>query len=341
MNKLTTVGIDLAKDLFALVAFSPSGQELWHKNLRRRQLLNFLAKQPRCEVAMEACASAHYWGREIGKLGHSVSLLPPQHVKGYQRGQKNNPNDARAIAEASQHGKVRPVRVKTLEQQDEQLLGDLRRQLTQDQTRLINQVRALLGEYGIVIPKGVAALYKAIPGLLEDGENALTPQLRLVLYRQYQRLLTLREDRDWYERQIKAQARQDEVCCRLMEVPSIGPIVSDGLKGWMGNGLQFRRGRDASAALGLVPRQHSSGDYQQLLGITKRGDRYVRSQVVHGARSVVRHAKHKTDPLSQWINRLVATRGFNKATVALANKVVRIAWVIIARGEHYQPRTTV
>lgn len=341
MNKLTTIGIDLAKNLFALVAFKPSGQELWHRNLRRRQLLSFLAKQPPCHVAMEACAGAHYWGREIMKLGHSVSLLPPQHVKCYQRGQKNNPNDARAIAEASQHGKVRPVRVKTLEQQDEQLLGDLCRQITQDQTRLINQVRALLAEYGIVIPRGPAALYRTIPELLEDGENGLTERLRLVLYRQHQRLLALREERDGYERQLKAQAHQDEVCGRLMEVPGIGPIVSGVLKGWMGDGKQFRRGRDASAALGLVPRQHSSGDYQQLLGITKHGDRYVRSQVVHGARSVARWAKGKSDPLSQWINRLVATRGFNKATVALANKLVRIAWVIIARGEHYQPRATV
>lgn len=340
MNKLTTIAIDLAKNLFALVAFKPSGQELWHRNLRRRQLLSFLAKQPPSHIAMEACAGAHYWGREIMKLGHSVSLLPPQHVKGYQRGQKNNPNDARAIAEASQHGKVRPVRVKTLEQQDEQLLGDLCRQLTQDQTRLINQVRALLAEYGVVIPKGPAALYRALPELLEDGENGLTPALRQVLYRQHQRLLALREERNGYERQLKVQARQDEVCGRLMEVPGIGPIVSGVLKGWMGDGRQFRRGRDASAALGLVPRQHSSGDYQQLLGITKRGDRYVRSQVVHGARSVVQWAKGKSDPLSQWINRLVATRGFNKATVALANKLVRIAWVIVVRGEHYQPRAT-
>lgn len=338
MNKLTTIGIDLAKDLFALVAFNPGGQELWHRNLRRRQLLRFMAKQAPCHVAMEACAGAHYWGREIMKQGHSVSQLPPQHVKGYQRGQKNNPNDARAIAEANQHGKVRPVRIKTLEEQDEQLLDDLRRQLTQDQTRLINQVRALLGEYGRVVPKGVAALYRAIPELLEDGENGLTPRLRRVLYRQYQRLLALREERDWYEGQIKAQANQDAVCGRLMEIPGIGPIISSVLKSWMGDGRQFRRGRDASAALGLVPRQHSSGDYQQLLGITKRGDRYVRSQIVHGARSVVRHARHKDDPLSQWINRLVATRGYNKATVALANKLVRIAWVIVARGEHYQPR---
>lgn len=341
MNKLTTVGIDLAKYSFALAAFSPTGKELWRKHLRRRQLLSFLTKQPPCHIAMEACAGAHYWGREFRELGHTVSLLPPQYVKGYQRGQKNNPNDACAIAEASQHGKVRPVRIKTLEEQDAQLFDDLRRQLIQEQTRLINQVRALLAEYGIVIPQGVARLYNAVPELLEDGENALTPRLRLVLYRQYHRLLMLREERDWYEHQIKVQAHQDEVCCRLMEVPAIGPINSSSLKGWLGDGQQFKRGRDASAALGVVPRQYSTGDHQQLLGITKRGDRYVRSQVIHGCRSVVQHAKNKTDPLSQWINRLVATRGFNKATVALANKVVRIAWVIVARGERYQPRATV
>lgn len=336
MNKLTIIGIDLAKDAFSLIAASPAGKILWRKDLRRRRLLSFLAKQEPCHIAMEACAGAHYWAREFIKLGHTVSLLPAQYVKAYQRGQKNNPNDAFGIVEAVR----RPVRVKTVEEQEEQLFDGLHRQLIHDQTRLINQVRALLTEFGIAIRKGVAPLYKAVPELLEDGENGLTSQLRLVLHRQYRRLLALRDEREWYEHQIKTRSRQDEVCCRLMKIPGLGPLNSHSLKGWMGDGLQFRRGRDASAALGVVPKQHSTGDHQHLLGITKKGNRYVRSQVIHGCRSVVQHAKNKTDPLSRWINRLVATRGTNKATVALANKVVRIAWVIVARGEHYKPRAT-
>jgi len=340
MNKLTIIGIDLAKDAFSLIAASSAGKVLWRKDLRRRRLLSFVAKLEPCHIAMEACAGAHYWAREFLKCGHTVSLLPPQYVKAYQRGQKNNPNDAFGIVEAARHSSIRPVRIKTVEEQDAQLFDGVHRQLIRDQTRLINQVRALLAEYGIVIRKGVAPLYKAVPQLLEDGENGLTPQLRLVLYRQYQRLLGLREERGWYEHQITTQSRQDEVCRRLMEVPGLGPLNSNALKGWLGDALQFKRGREASAALGIVPKQHSTGDHQHLLGITKRGNRYVRSSVIHGCRSVVQHAKNKTDPLSQWVNRLVATRGTNKATVALANKVVRIAWVIVARGEHYQPRAT-
>lgn len=341
MNNLRMIGIDLAKNTFALVALSPTGKVLWRRTLQRSQVLRFLANQERSHVAMEACAGAHYWGREIRQLGHTVSLLPPQHVKAYCRGQKNDFNDAAAIAEACQHGHIRPVRVKTLAEQDARLFEELRLQLSREHIRLVNQVRALLAEYGIVIRQGVTALYTAVPELLDDDANALTPRLRLLLNRQYQRLQALRTELAWYAHEVKRQASEDDVCCRLMEVPGIGPIVSGTLKHWMGDGLQFRRGRDASAALGLVPRQHSSGGHQLLLGISKRGSREVRSQVVHGARAVVTQAARKIDPLSQWINRLVATRGYNKATVALANKLVRIAWVIVARGEHYQPKTAI
>jgi transposase len=337
MNNLRTIGIDLAKNIFALVALSTTGKVLWRRTLKRSQVLRFLANQERSHVAMEACAGAHYWGREIRQLGHTVSLLPPQHVKAYCRGQKNDYNDAAGIAEACQHGHIRPVRIKTRVEQDAQLLNELRLQLSREHTRLVNQIRGLLAEYGIVIRTGVTALYTAVPELLDDT-NALTPQLRLLLNRQYQRLQALRGELNWYEHEVKRQAYEDDVCGRLMEAPGYGPIVSSAVKHWMGDGKQFMRGRDASAALGLVPRQHSSGGHQHLSGISKRGNRYVRALVVHGARAVVTQAGHKDDPLSQWINRLVATRGFNKATVALANKLVRIAWVIVARGEHYQPK---
>ena len=336
MAKHTVIGLDLAKNSFSLVALAPQGREQWRKTVKRGQLLKLLAKQLPCEVAMEACAGSHYWAREIERQGHAVVMLPPQHVKGYQRGQKNDYNDARAIAEACLHGHIRPVVVKTVAQQDAHLLQDVRRQLIQERVRLGNQIRALLMEYGVVLPKGVSLLRRRIPGLLEDGENGMSPLSRQLLQRQYQRWCQLCDELSWYERELVRQAREDDVCRRLSELPGFGPVVSSVFKSWIGDGRQFRRGRDASAALGVVPRQHSTGGREMLLGITKRGDRYVRATIVHGARSVVLHAKGKEDRLSCWINRLVAERGHNKAVVALANKLVRMAWVIVARGEHYQ-----
>lgn len=336
MTQHTVIGVDLAKTSFSLVALAPQGQERWRKTVKRGQVLKLLAKQAPCAVALEACAGAHYWGRQIEQLGHRVVMLPPQHVKAYLRGQKNDYNDARAIAEACQHGHVRSVRIKTVVHQDAQLLNDVRRQLNQERVRLGNQIRALLVEYGVALPKGVSALRRRVPEVLENAEHGLTALSRELLLRQYRRWCDLCQELSWYDSQLVRQAREDEVCRRLSELPGFGPMVSSVVKGWMGDGRQFRCGREASAALGVVPRQHSTGGREVLLGITKKGDRYVRATVVHGARSVVQHAKGKEDRLSRWINRLVAERGHNKAVVALANKLVRIAWVIVARGEQYQ-----
>ena len=336
MKKDTTIGIDLAKNVFALVALNQAGKESWRKTVRRKQLLALLAKQEQCMVAMEACGSSHYWAREIRKLGHDVQLLPPQHVKGYLRGQKNDYNDASAIAEACQHGKIRPVPIKSPEQQSKQSFHVIRRSIANERVRLSNQLRGILAEYGISLPKGVATLRRELPFILEDAENDLPIELRTLLARQYERFRDIEEELAWYEQQIKLQVKQDEVCQRLNEVPGIGPVIASSLKSWMGDGRQFSRGRDASAALGLVPRQHSSGGKNVLLGITKRGDSHMRALVVHGARSILSRVEGKTDPLSKWAQKLKTNRGFNKAAVALANKLVRIAWVIIARGETYR-----
>ena len=336
MNKHTTIGFDLAKQVFHLMKIDRSGTEVQRKKLRRSQVLRYFAQQPAEHIAMEACAGGHYWARELQVLGHTVELLPAQHIKGYVRGQKNDYNDARAIAEASLHGSIRPVVIKTVAQQDEQAVHRCRQQLIRERTALCNQLRGLLVEYGVVLPRGIASVRRQLSGILEG--DALTPQLKRVLQRQYRRLQALDEEVAWYDAALKQQAKEDPVCQRLCAVPGFGPIVSTAFKSWLGDGRQFRRGRDASAALGVVPRQHTSGDRPRLLGITRRGDGYVRALVIHGARSVVRAAAHKDDALSQWINRLVATRGFNKAAVALANKMIRIAWVIVCRGETYGPR---
>jgi transposase len=338
MAKHNVIGLDLAKNSNALVGLNTMGKERWRKTVKREKLLSFLAQQPACTIAMEACSGAHHVAREVEQLGHRALLYPPKHIKAYSRGQKNDYNDALAIAEACQHGRIRPVPVKTIEQQDEALVIQQRRQLKEEQTRLGNQIRSLLAERGLVLSQGVSALRRGIPRILEDGENGLSGVARHLLNQAYQRYLSLIEQLQWYDRHMKIQAREDDVCRRLCDVPGMGPIVSQVLKTWMGDGKQFKRGRDASAALGLVPRQHSTGGREVLLGITKRGSRYVRSQVVVGAQAVLRYAAKKNDALSRWVVRLKAARGHNKAVIALANKLVRIAWVIIARGETYQIR---
>ena len=335
MNKHTVTGLDIAKQVFHLIELDRSGSETRRKKLRRSQVLRHFAQQPPTRIAMEACASSHYWARELKALGHEVVLLPAQHVKGYCRGQKNDYNDARAIAEAWLHGSLRVVAVKTVAQQDEQAVHRCRSAVVRERTALCNQLRGLLGEYGVVLRRGVAHVRRGLVGILASA--ALTPLLKTMLQRQYRRLLALDEEVAWYDQQLKQQAKEDAVCRRLCALPGFGPVVSTAFKSWLGDGRQFRRGRDASAALGMVPRQHSSGDRPRLLGISKCGDVYVRTQVIHGARAVVRAAAHKDDPLSQWINRLVARRGFNKAAVALANKMIRIAWVLVRRGETYRP----
>ena len=333
----TLIGIDVAKNIFHAVKLDSHGKLKWRKKYSRTQLKRYVSNLEPTRIAMEACASSHYWGRLFESMGHTVVLLPPKHVKAYARGQKNDYNDARAIAEAAYHGSIRPVPVKSVAQQDDQAFHRMRNQCISQRTRLVNQMRGLLGEYGVIIPKGIASARKALPRILEDAENGLTVGFRALLHREYRRLIALDEEMAWFDAQLRQQGKQDEVCRRLQEAPGYGALVSSAVKCWMGDGHQFRKGRDAAAALGIVPRQHSSGDKEILLGITKRGDKYTRTQVINGARSVVNRARHKDDPLSCWINRIVATRGYNKAVVAMANKMVRVAWVIIARGERYQP----
>ena len=206
-----------------------------------------------------------------------------------------------------------------------------------ESTRLVNQMRGLLAEYGLTVPKSVSAFCRRVPELLEDAENGLSTRFRMLLNRQWHRLKALLEEQVWYDEQLRQQAKEDNACRRLTGIPGVGPVVASALKSWMGDGQQFRRGRDASAALGLVPKQHSTGGKQSLYGITKRGDAYLRSLVVHGARAVVRTAKSKQDALSQWALALEARRGHNRAVVAVANKIIRMAWVVVARHEHYRP----
>ncbi|MBN4053149.1 IS110 family transposase [bacterium AH-315-L15] len=335
--KITTIGLDLAKNVFHVVCCNERGKQVKRKQLRRFQMLTYFSNFSTCLVGMEACASAHYWGREIRKLGHEVRLIPPQHVKPYVRGQKNDYNDAAAIAEAVTRPDMRFVPIKTVGQQDIQALHRLREGRIKERTALCNQLRGLLGEYGLVLPKGVSALRSRLPELLEDADNGLSDLFRPWLAEVYRQLQQLDERIDYYSQAVKLHSSQDDACQRLQKVPGYGPIVASVFVSQVGSGEGYRRGRDVSASLGLVLRQHSSGGKNVLLGISKRGDRYLRSLLIHGARAVVSRAEKKKDRLSRWINRVRETRGFNKASVALANKLARIGWAILAHKTAYQP----
>lgn len=335
--KITTVGLDLAKNVFHVVCFERSHREVRKKMLRRGEVRQYFAQLESCLVAMEACASAHYWGRELERLGHRVKLIPPQFVKPYVQCNKNDYNDARAIAEASTRPAMRTVSVKTVEQQDIQALHRLRAQRVKERTALSNQLRALVAEYGIVMNKAVATVRRTLPEVLEDAENGLSEFIRALLKRGYDQLIEVDGHIDFYTRQVEQYSRQDERCKRLQALPGFGPIVASVFASAVGDGKSYRRGRDVSAALGLVPRQHSSGGKDVLLGISKKGDGYLRSLLVHGARSVVLHAQSKDDKLSQWINRLRERRGVNKTAVALANKLARMGWALLRNEAEYRP----
>ena len=336
MAEITAVGLDLAKHTFHVVGCNRHGKEVNRRMLRRGQVMGYFANLPKCRVGMEACASAHFWARRLKEQGHEVRLIPPQHVKAYVRGNKNDYNDARAIAEAAQRPDMRCVAVKTVEQQDVQALHRLREARVVERTALCNQMRGLLAEYGIVLPQGVSALRRRLPQLLEDADNGLSDFFRPLLAEGYHQLQQLEAHIEFYTEQLKRHAQQHEAIRRLQTVPGFGPIVASVFHAFVGDARAFRKGRDVSAALGLVPKQHSSGGKTVLLGISKRGDRYLRSLLVHGARSVVRLAANKDDKLSRWINTLKARRGANKAAVALANKLARIGWAILSRNTVYR-----
>jgi transposase len=340
MDKTTTIGLDLAKNVFHVVCCNEHGKMVRKKMLKRSKVLEYFANLPHCLVGMEACASAHHWARELGALGHEVKLIPPQHVKPYVRGNKNDYNDALAIAEAVIRPQMRFVEIKTEAQQDIQALHRLRERRLQERTALCNQLRGLLAEYGLILPKGISAMRRRIPELLEDAENGLSDFFRRLLAQSYRHLLELDTHIDVYGEELKCYSGQSEACQRLQTIPGFGPVVASAFASHVATGESYRRGRDVSASIGLVPRQHSSGGNQVLLGISKRGDRYLRCLMVQGARAVVYRAANKDDPLSRWINRIRDRRGVNRAIVALANKMARIGWAILRNKTFYQAAQT-
>lgn len=334
--KVTTIGLDIAKSVFHLYAVNRMGRLVKKKQLKRRQVLWYMAKLEPCLIALEACGGANYWAREFIALGHEVRLIAPQYVKPYVKGNKNDYNDAEAIAEAVQRPTMRFVPIKSVERQDIQNFHRQRELIKKERGALANQIRGLLAEYGVVMNKGVGAVRKKLPEILEDAENGLTVLARALFAEQLEALRTLDQRFDQCERRIQSINQGHDLCRRLDEILGIGPITASATYAAAGDGKDFVNGRHFSAWLGLVPGQHSSGGKTVLFGISKRGNAYLRTLFIHGARAVLRHSAGKTDRFSRWAQAVLERRGHNKACVAVANKMARMAWVIMAKGDTYR-----
>ena len=326
------IGLDLAKSVFQVHGVDGHGKVVVAKRLRRDAVLAFFANLPPCVVGMEACAGSHFWAREIARLGHTVRLMAPQYVKPYVKRQKNDRADAEAICEAVQRPSMRFVPIKTEEQQGTLAVHRVRETLVAQKTQLINALRAHLAEFGIVAPRG-AGKVSELTAVLADLEDTRVPALaRGVLQNLVDQLRDTERRVGELDARLAAQAREDAVCQRLMTVPGIGPITATALAATVGDATAFESGRHLAAWLGLVPRQASSGGKERLGSITKAGDGYLRRLLVHGARTVMRWHGAK----APWLAGLLERRPFNVAVVALANKLARVAWVVMARGEDYR-----
>ena len=331
MNQITTLAIDLAKHVFQLHGTDTQGHALLQRSLRRTQLSTTLAQMPRCTVVLEACGSAHYWARQFQALGHSVRLIAGQHIKAFNRGQKNDRNDAEAIACAARQPGMPFVPVKSGEQQAILALHRIRERLVRERVALTNQLHGLLGEFGIMLPHGVNPLRRELQSVLNG--QAVPQLLHTTLRDQLEHLSTIEQRLGDITRQIEQLARASEPCQRLMQHRGVGPIIATAFAAELADASAFKNGRQVSAWLGLVPRQHSSGGRPRLLGITKRGDPYLRRLLIHGARSALLYAPKRTDPLSRWSLAVRERRGANRACVALANKTARRLWATL-RYEH-------
>ena len=337
--KITRVGVDIAKTVFHVHGVDRHGHTRWQAKLKRCQWLDALCERVEVgsEVGMEACAGAHHWARELQRRGYRVKLIAAQFVKPYVKSNKNDRVDAEAICEAMSRPSMRFVTPKSVEQQDIQAGHRVRSELVSQRTAKANQIRGLVGEYGIVAPRGIGQLRRALPCWLEEAENELSDSFRGLLAELWEDLLRLDERVNELDRRIARIVNDDPVAQRLLALRGVGPLIASALVGALGDGRAFNNGREFAASLGLTPRQNSTGGRERLLGISKRGDPYLRKLLVHGARAVLHHAKTKDDALSQWVNRLLARKHANVATVALANKTARVAWAMVRNGVEYQP----
>lgn len=335
MSNIKVLGIDLAKNVFQLHGADAKGKCLLRKRLTRAKLVEYVAQLPPCTIGIEACTGAHHWARVFERMGHTVKMMAPQFVKPYVRSNKNDRNDARGIAEAVTRPDMKFVPIKQIEQQDMLLLHRARELLIKQRTAQANQIRGLLAEYGIIVAKGIRYLNKLVM-ILEENKDNLTAKSQAVFAKLNEQFKAYNVEIEAYDRQISFLANNDAQCKELMKIEGIGPLTASAAVATIGNAKAFKNGREVSAWLGLVPKQHSSGNTIRLSGISKRGDRYVRKLLIHGARAVVNVCENKTDRKNIWVADKKQRCGYNKATVALANKNARIIWAVLATGECYR-----
>ena len=331
----SVISVDLAKNVFQVCALNKNHKPVFNKKVNRSKLLDTLRNLEANQVVMEACYSSNYWGREIEKLGFTVGLIPPHQVKPFVVGNKNDHNDAIAIAEASFRPRTTFVPVKTLTQQDIQSLHRIRERYIKARTSIANQLRGLLAEYGIIVKKNIGMLRKNIPCILEDPENALTATARQFIAELYEELQYYDDLIGRKEIAIKTLLKDNADYQRLLEVPGIGPIVGSAVIASVGNAKQFKNGRQMAAWIGLTPKQYASGDISRISGISKRGNQTLRRLFIHGARAIVNWCEKKNDALSLWIKSLLKTKHPCKVVVAVANKLARMTWAVLAKNEHY------
>ena len=337
--KITTIGIDLAKEVFAIHGVDERGHAVLRKQLKRSEMAKFFVNLEPCLIGMEACGSAHHWAPKLEEFGHTVKLIAPQFVKPYVKTNKNDAADAEAICEAVGRPNMRFAAKKTTEQQAILSVHRARQGFVKARTAQGNQIRGLLSEFGIVIPLGIKTISKCVPDILEDAENGLPGVMRQLIDRLTDNLKEMDRQVGELEAQIQLWHRENAASRKLAEIPGLGPITASAIVATVGDAREFKNGRQLAAWLGLVPRQHSSGGKQNLLGISKRGDTYLRTLLIHGARAVIRFAENKAEP-NVWLTQLMARRNKNVAAVALANKNARIIWALLAKDRMFRPDYT-
>lgn len=331
MKDITIVGLDIAKNVFHVCGMNVEGKVVLRKRLYRSDVLNFFAKLKVCTVSLESCGGSSYWAREIKQLGHEVKLVPAQYVKPYVKSQKNDAIDAEAITEASLRPTMRFVSPNTVEQQDIQNVHRVREQIVKQRNALINQVRGILLEYGITIAQGACRVQKALVEILEHPEHSERSLWKEILSDLYRELIAVTERVKHYDGIIRRISRENPVCSELEKLRGVGPLTSTAMLAAVNNPRDFKNGRQFAAWLGLVPRQHSTGGKQKLLGITKKGDKYLRWLLVHGGRIEVMFCARRED---RWLQSVKERRGYNKAAVAFANKNARQIWATLIRVQN-------
>jgi transposase len=330
------LGVDIAKNVFQLHGVNGKGRVVLKRRVMRDQLLEVLAQINRCTVVVEACTGAFYWARKFEALGHQVKIISPQYVKPFVRRQKNDSNDAEAIVAAARQPHTPLVPKKTLEQQDIQALHRARQRMVNHRTAVVSQIRGLLLDRGFAMAKSITRARRLVPDILANLDNELTPMARDAIGELYDLFRDLDRRIASFDKKIEQVFRSSETCQRIATIKGVGPKTATAIIAAIGDGAEFKNGRHLAAWVGLVPRQFSSGDRKVLMGISKRGNQHLRSLLVHGARAVVRTAPNKTDLNNQWVNQLRERRGFNRATIAVANKNARIIWAVLRTGEPYR-----